>query len=834
MSLLSINAIDMFRLGYDVIPITKGEKGCHVNGWQTLKLSEDVIRSWFNILNYEGVGIRTEKNPCIDLDIEDQSVIDALIPKIEEILGTEQLAFRQGQPPRIAILCQIGEEEPLTKVSSTKYDNIGRVEVLAKGQQMVAYHIHPATGEPYRWFDETLQPNVTPSASLPVMTREKANLIIDAFEEICTNLNAKPLRRRAEVREYLDNEDAWVNSAEPVANLTEEGVREVLESLYPKMEDYDYWVKVGFSLWHQFKGSQRGLDLWKEYSAKAPKYDARKCNNKWRSFDDEHYFGRPITFRTLIKQANEERLEKLKRKAVELRDKFYAAANAAEWEDVILECRCLQMNHATLTVIVNAMRETYGRVYDVKKPPTDSKLAAYVSYNGRELPSWLKNWVYVAEGDGYFYNTLTKTEYRDHPFDMVYNNEFSGIANMANHNKASVIAVSTFKIHHADRVMYDPREPEVFTRKGINIVNSFTGRNIPLIPLEYSYREQEAIRTVEEHLVNLFPDEEERSIFTSFLAYNVQMQGYKIKWGVILKGRQGCGKSFFADMMRAVLGIENVFVTTTDAILSKFTSWASGHSLTVVEELKLTGSAGEDAANRLKQYITQDTVPHERKFKESINVPNVTNYLFLTNYDNAIPIQPHERRYYVLSTGFYMPPSSERQRYYRALFSTLSYAGALRRWLMEYQLHPKFSPLEDPPETVSKNMMVRENISATAQVISEELASRQHPFFTSELFDLTAFQQVCPIELRPKSPNGWKRIMGELGLVKVEGRVRLMFLNTYSLHHFYSTNPERWTVNGHPDGAINTALVRDRVDLALRNYNPSSEDDDVFDEDDDL
>ena len=201
MSLLSINAIDMFRLGYDVIPITKGEKGCHVNGWQTLKLSEDVIRSWFNILNYEGVGIRTEKNPCIDLDIEDQSVIDALIPKIEEILGTDQLPFRQGQPPRVAILCQIGEEEPFTKVSSTKYDNIGRVEVLAKGQQMVAYHVHPATGEPYRWFSETLKANVTPSASLPVMTREKANLIIDAFEEICTNLNAKPFRRRVAVQE---------------------------------------------------------------------------------------------------------------------------------------------------------------------------------------------------------------------------------------------------------------------------------------------------------------------------------------------------------------------------------------------------------------------------------------------------------------------------------------------------------------------------------------------------------------------------------------------------------------------------------------------------------
>ncbi|MDG1738866.1 MAG: phage/plasmid primase, P4 family, partial [Paracoccaceae bacterium] len=65
--------------------------------------------------------------------------------------------------------------------------------------------------------------------------------------------------------------------------------------------DYDWWIKVGMALFHQYRGSTVGFDRWDKWSAQDDRYDQNIVRSKWRSFGGER--STPITLRTIIKEA---------------------------------------------------------------------------------------------------------------------------------------------------------------------------------------------------------------------------------------------------------------------------------------------------------------------------------------------------------------------------------------------------------------------------------------------------------------------------------------------------------------------------------------------------
>jgi hypothetical protein len=68
------------------------------------------------------------------------------------------------------------------------------VEVLGRGQQFVAYGIHPATGLPFAWGEAT--PETTPLADLPTVTREQVAAFVEAAERL---LRAAGYRTKTEI-----------------------------------------------------------------------------------------------------------------------------------------------------------------------------------------------------------------------------------------------------------------------------------------------------------------------------------------------------------------------------------------------------------------------------------------------------------------------------------------------------------------------------------------------------------------------------------------------------------------------------------------------------------
>lgn len=93
--------------------------------------------------------------------------------------------------------------------------------------------------------------------------------------------------------------------------LSDDGILEVLRNLpEERIEDYQLWVELLMALQHQFADDpEYGLELAHWVSKRSDKYDAEALDEKWDTIKDDKGMA-SITFRTLIKEANDIRRDK--------------------------------------------------------------------------------------------------------------------------------------------------------------------------------------------------------------------------------------------------------------------------------------------------------------------------------------------------------------------------------------------------------------------------------------------------------------------------------------------------------------------------------------------
>jgi phage/plasmid-associated DNA primase len=75
-----------------------------------------------------------------------------------------------------------------------------------------------------------------------------------------------------------------------------------------RAEEEHYWLDVGRSLHHAFKGEERGLEKWIDFSDMSDVFTDEDCKSKWYGFNDNK-----ITIRTLAFYAREDNLNEYKR-----------------------------------------------------------------------------------------------------------------------------------------------------------------------------------------------------------------------------------------------------------------------------------------------------------------------------------------------------------------------------------------------------------------------------------------------------------------------------------------------------------------------------------------
>jgi hypothetical protein len=696
--------LTLLRNGYPVIPLRPGEKRPAIDGWRQIEITEQRVAEWSG-----GIGIRTGEIVLLDVDIPN-AVADRVRSLSYRILGPAPV--RIGNPPKLGLVYR-ADTVLRTRLSVVYYDrekNRCALEFLADGRQFVAYNDHPITRKPYYWLDNR-NPETVPASDLTVVTEAQVLELFAMFDEIAREEGWTKRGGLESPLEQDENAAPRTIHRDPIG-LEDDAIRAALmavpnDARFDARED---WLKIGFAVHHETAGSEFGRELWHEWSTQHPSHSEELFRKAWDSMgtrSEDRSFA-PVTFRYIqgivkkqLRDEAEKEIDRLSGEidlAVNLEGLMRTAAEIGRIPGIdpvqreafasLIKANAKRF-HATLSI---------ASIRDMLKP----------RQTATEIPKWLRNWVFLKQ-PGQFYN-LTTAEYIDRfAFDLSFARHTGEVS-------PTRFAMQLAKIPVYYNTAYLPDKEPVYTDEtGIVWVNVYR-EHAPEMPAKYSPRDLANIEIVKDHARHLFGADRERDIeiLHSVLAYIVQTRK-RVNWLVLIQGAEQIGKTFYAQLLRAVLGKgPHVHEVTTETLTeSSFTSWATGHLVVYIEELMLHGKR-YDVLNKMKSYITNQYVSIHPKYHEPRDVLNTTSYFAFTNFRNAVPITDGDSRYFIMLSQWQNSDEvrkfkNDNPAYYPQLWNALEESpGALRRWLMEYELHPEFLPDNRAPPSHGRELVIEE------------------------------------------------------------------------------------------------------------------------------
>lgn len=787
---------DIIDLGYDICFIRPGEKRPFGKNWEEVKHGPKRLASAIeNGRGGYGIGIKTKHTVGVDIDCYDEDLVQEMIDYTQELCG--ETLQRVGLAPKTLLVYR--SKNPFPKTQSKVFiDDEGRqvkLEVLGDGQQFVAFHIHPDTGRPYKWLGESIL-DVAQEDLLPI-DRDDALDIVEFFEK---KARKRGWQEKSTVKRLaagggrdIDLDDPFITDAAKV-DMTPEQILKTLHRV-PNADDYDTWFHIGMALYHQFDGAQEGLDMWHEWSSQAPNYDMDVLDDKWSTFAIDGKKRQPITFRFAIKQASAEEERLAGEELDEIKDDIRNANDHRSFQEVMDRIKHIAFTPMLRESLVVLLKERTKSALGTAMPiSVIRRQIAFENPEHRSTPAWLRHWVYIQQDDT-FYQAKTRQSISTKGFDLSFGRYLLTKKDILEghstpEHSASHVAVHRYQIPTVANKMYLPTADEFFEANGLTYVNSYSDATVPEAPAgwdDLNRKQRRMCERVEKHLEHLFTDDRDRKLLLSWLAYIVQTGG-KINWSPVLQGVENDGKSFFGRLMAAVIGGENVNVINGDQLAEQYTSWGEGCQVLMIEEVRLHGQDRYAVINKLKPYVANDMVTIRRMRTDSYKVINTVNYLLTTNYKDGVPINENSSRYFPMFSRFQTKAALAKFNkanpdYYRELHEALDYAGALRAWLMTYELHPDFDPVQRARESTSLKEMQFLNQTDEEEGLAAIL-DKEEPGVCRELVDSSSLAEAMA-DAGVSVPYGiaWKRMLSEngftyLGVVKFSGKSRKFWSQT--------------------------------------------------------
>lgn len=797
--------------GFEIIPIKPGTKRPPFDKWEDVRATKGKLARWIeNGRAKHGVGILTRLTPLVDIDCRDPEIVDKMIAFTEDLLG--ETLQRVGQAPKTGLVYRAAE--PFRKVNSKTFidpdnpvDKSGKtlgqkLEVLGDGQQFVAYAIHPDTGEPYRWLDKE-GPHSTPQEELPEITRDQAEEIAAEFERLCEEAGWQVKRgsalkspSRTKAVEINDDDDDIGDLGGQKVDLNTQELS-VRLGLVPGADDYDTWLQVGMALWHQYDGDNEGLILWHEWSAQASNYDSDVLDEKWPTFEPEK--GRdPVTAKLILKLANEEEKRLAGEQVEDTKEEIAKARTIEQLTEVAYRIKHIAFEPLIRDSVIGALRKRHKEITgDVMPMARARQLTRYENPDNKRAPKWLQGFVYV-EKDEIFYHLESRVELSQKSFDAKHNrfmmtqkDRLEGRSSPE--HSASQAALNLWEIETVYRRMYMPHEDEFFTYNGQRFVNFYSEIGVPDMPDDLNSDERMAVKRVQAHFRHLFRYEKDWKLLLDWLAYIVQTRR-RISWMPLIQGTEGDGKTFFAEMLKMVLGWENVAIVPGEALEERYNHYMEGALLVFFEEVRLHGANRYEALNRMKPWITNGTINIRRMQRGTYEIVNTASILGASNHKDAIPAGQNDTRYFPLFSRWQTKAAIAKfneihPNYYTDLYGTLDHAGALRKWLMEHEISDSFNPHARAPESSYKAEMLALSESDEDEVFAEVLKESKRRDFCPELLDGGLLDDVLE-ERGAEAPRGkaLKRFLSEKGFTRLPKIVRI----GDKVHSFWTQTPEKF------------------------------------------
>lgn len=596
------------------------------------------------------------------------------------------------------------------------------------------------------------------------------------------------------------NNDALEFLRAPVPEVSLGLAKELLAAVDADLS-YLEWIEVAAALRHQFSPQKEdeAFELFDEWSRTGSKYAGEdETRAKWRSVRQSPSGRLPITIRSLLRRAvesgwNDQRVKEdvfsgllrwmeevgnvtdLMAKGV--RRIIGAPLITSMQEDVLITQLCAQAKRRfAYTISPTAVRK------DLARGKAEARLQQEAPEKVKE-PRWADGVIYVQAADE-FYRHRTGERMKPSGFNAAYGRHLmptdkqllaagtpiTPASQSTPQAVPSQYALNKIKIMTVYDYAYDPSQPTSvrFINQGKTYLNTYS----PTYPMEEPKWAAYAGELLQRHLCHLIAEPENRRTLMDFMAFNVQVPGRKIRWAVLLQSVEGAGKTFLAEVMKAVLGAEHVKTIDGASIKSGWNEWAFGKQIVVLEEVRVAGTTKHEIMNALKPLITNDDISVNERFRNNRQVQNISNYMIFSNHHDALALTPGDRRYFVIKS----PLQTKAQvlalgdDYFPPLYALLrEHPGALRSYLADWEISPDFRADGHAPRTSYVQDMVNDSANELTATVRRLLLEGDFPLLQYDIVSAAEVRKVLQIEegLDRVSTQQIAAVLREEGLLPV-------------------------------------------------------------------
>jgi hypothetical protein len=619
--------------GWYIFPAPYGEKKSHkaaaTNGglkWGMTKDPAEIMRDWAQWTN-ANVGIPTGAVNGIFV-VEADTMTGHGVDGLESL---RQLWIQHGvfpetlmaRSPSGSVHHHFQHPGAGVRIKNSDSDLAPGVDVRGDGGMVIAPPSLRRDGA-YEWINEG-----TPIAQAPQWLLD---LVVEEPREARqTNNNDTPpeLSALAEALAHIPNDGGWEN-----------------------------WNNTGMALWRATGGSNAGLDLFDEWSAKSAKYDAGTTARQW-----DKYHGCPPS-------------------RIGGGSIFYWADQASPgWRVDEARRRADQ---------IEANRQIGGSSIE-PPPPTIMTVGE------------MNNQLVWVGGAGAIIHRKTGAARSKKNAETEYAASKTIIDNKPVQNL-------TLWLHSSARTSVDvlawvPGQPEFcappegFDVSGGTALNMWRGL-VPMPPVDNWLAVSQPFQ---DHLDYLIPIDVERARFLKWLAHIIQHpEVLPHTCYLMITPTTGIGRNWLASVMARVLRSHvAIGVSLPDVLDGNFNGRLSRKLLAIVDELR-EGPGGQryQRAQRLKSVITEENRLINPKYGVQTVEKNVCRWMMFSNHFDALPIDNTDRRVEIINN----PTTRREPAYYAELYRVLddwNFIASVRQLLMNVPLGD-FNPGQHAAMNVAK------------------------------------------------------------------------------------------------------------------------------------
>ncbi|WP_373089349.1 DUF5906 domain-containing protein, partial [Zhongshania sp.] len=579
-----------------------------------------------------------------------------------------------------------------------------------------------------------------------------------------------------------DNDLLGAIAAQPL-DVTEDEILAYIAKLPASdVDHHDTWLNVGMALHHQFQGAKRGAEIWRDWSKASQHYDLDEIKARYKSFG-KRSMSNPVTFAYVIHRAGGRdaiAVDKVggwieRAKAVESIEDYDALKReirATPYTDLPKDMRAM----VAAELAAGIGKDKGMSRTDIKtalQPKSGRQGGSFDGARG-DMPEWLRDWVYV-EMSCEFAQTVLCYEIKREAFNAKYDREPECLLA---EKSASSLALVDYRLPTVVDKIFWPGAEKLLESDGKTMLNTYRPQGCEPCD-EIDEDGQSVIDRLLRHVAFTLSDEREQGILLDWLAYVVQNPGKRVNWAMLLQGAQGTGKSYFCVLLQQILG-DHVKNLDPTAIAGRFTGWAHGSLVTVIEEIRMNGTNRYEVLDRMKPFLTNDTVQIEEKGRDHRTVPNFTSYMMLTNHKDAIPLTSGDRRYCVLFSRVQSEDQLYKElggedaaaQYFEDLFAeTRRRPDALAAFLKTYKISPNFNPTGRAPDTKARQMMMAVSTSPERLALEDAIEKHHCEVINSDILDVTWLNKLCESDGTeiPKTRT-LTAILLEMGYEQIEGK----------------------------------------------------------------